>query len=226
MARMTVAVGLTVGAALVAALPSPAHASHQHWFFDSYGAYEGRAYPYYSRPQAVPGGPGAVYEYQVAPGQWMRVHPRAVFPQYAPHYRVIEPKRARVRAQPEETIESRVLPREKPQVPTAAQRGAPEPAEALEPDPRVTGSIERAPEALSTPEPQVAARGEEKSEDKAGKQMSCEAAAEIVSGFGFSDVKPISCSGSSYGFEARRDGAAYSITLNATDGELSEVKKR
>ena len=226
MARMTVAVGLTVGAAMVAALPSAAQAGHKHWFFDSYGAYEGHAYPYHSHPQAVPGGPGTVYEYQVAPGQWVRVHPRAVFPQYAPHYRVIEPKRrARVQPQRQESIETRVLPRQKPQAPTA-QRSAPEPEEALEADPQVTGSIERAPEALQKPEPQVAARGEEKNESKPAGQMSCEAAAEIVSGFGFSDVKPISCSGSSYGFEARRDGAAYSITLNATDGELSEVKKR
>lgn len=227
MAREMVAVGLAaLGAAMVVALPSAAQAWHHHWFFDSYGRYEGNAYPYYSHPRPVPGGPDVIYEYQVAPGQWVRVHPRAVFPQYVPQPRVVEPKRrVRAKAQPDENLETRVVPKQKPQVP-AAQSDGPRADEALEADPQVTGSVDRAPQALQKPETNVAARGTEKVERQAGKQMSCEAAAEIVGGFGFSDVKPTSCSGSAYGFEATRDGASYSIKVGASDGELTEVKKR
>jgi hypothetical protein len=56
--------------------------------------------------------------------------------------------------------------------------------------------------------------------------ISCEAAADIVESFGFSDVQSTSCSGDTYGFDGTRDGKPYSIKLSAADGELTEVRKR
>ena len=139
---------------------------------------------------------------------------------------MVEPrKRVRPRPQPEEDAQARVLPREKPGAATT-QPAAPEPQEAQIGDPQVTGSIDRTPAALQKAEPEVAAKSTEEGNGNRTKQMSCEAAAEIVSGFGFSDVKPTSCSGSIYDFAAVRDGGAYSVKVSATDGELSEVKKR
>jgi hypothetical protein len=38
-------------------------------------------------------------------------------------------------------------------------------------------------------------------------------------------VKPTVCSGRVYAFDAARDGKAYAIKLNATNGELTEVRK-
>jgi hypothetical protein len=135
----------------------------------------------------------------------------------------VEPRR-RWRAQPQpELAEPKVLPRQKPQTVTA-RPSAPEAEETLQADPQVTGSIARAPAEVQEPEPKVAAKQAE--QPKPGKPMSCEAAAEIVNGFGFSDVKPTGCSGSTYVFDATRDGAAYSIQISAADGELTEVRKR
>jgi hypothetical protein len=55
--------------------------------------------------------------------------------------------------------------------------------------------------------------------------LSCEKATEVVSGFGFRDIKPVTCKGQTYAFNATRDGKTYSIKLNAANGELTEVKK-
>jgi len=65
-------------------------------------------------------------------------------------------------------------------------------------------------------------------ETKAAKKssaMSCDKASDIVTGYGFSDVKATSCSGSVYSFAAARDGKPYTIKLSAASGELTEVKK-
>lgn len=58
-----------------------------------------------------------------------------------------------------------------------------------------------------------------------GKSVSCTKAGEIVSGYGFSAVKPADCDGQVYAFNATRDGKSFSIKLNAASGELTEVKK-
>ena len=55
--------------------------------------------------------------------------------------------------------------------------------------------------------------------------VSCDKASSIITGYGFSDVKPADCLGQVYAFSAARDGKAYAIKLNAANGELTEVKK-
>ena len=55
--------------------------------------------------------------------------------------------------------------------------------------------------------------------------VSCDKAASIITGYGFSDVKPADCQGQVYAFNAARDGKAYAIKLNSISGELTEVKK-
>ena len=59
----------------------------------------------------------------------------------------------------------------------------------------------------------------------AGAGMSCDKAVSIVSGYGFSGVKPDSCKGKVYAFNATRDGRNFAIKFNAASGELTEVKK-
>jgi hypothetical protein len=61
---------------------------------------------------------------------------------------------------------------------------------------------------------------------QAASRLSCEAASLIVSGYGFSEVAPTTCSGSVYEFSGLRDGAPYAIRLNSADGELAQVTKR
>jgi hypothetical protein len=55
--------------------------------------------------------------------------------------------------------------------------------------------------------------------------MSCDKAGKIISGYGFSSVKPTSCKGQVYAFNATRGGKAYLIRLSSASGELTEVKK-
>ena len=56
-------------------------------------------------------------------------------------------------------------------------------------------------------------------------RLSCEAATIVVISYAFSDVRPMSCSGESYQFQAIREDNVYSIVLKAKDGELIQVKK-
>lgn len=55
--------------------------------------------------------------------------------------------------------------------------------------------------------------------------LSCDKATDIVSGFGFSSVKASDCQGQVYAFNATRDGKSFAIKLNASNGELTEVRK-
>lgn len=56
--------------------------------------------------------------------------------------------------------------------------------------------------------------------------ISCSKAGQIVSGYGFRSVQQVTCSGKVYAFNATRDGKPFSIKLNSSSGELTEVKKR
>jgi hypothetical protein len=58
-----------------------------------------------------------------------------------------------------------------------------------------------------------------------GSGMSCSKATQIVSGYGFDSVTPQACAGKSYAFNAQRGGKAYVVRVDATSGELTEVKK-
>lgn len=55
--------------------------------------------------------------------------------------------------------------------------------------------------------------------------LSCEKAASVIAGYGFSDVVPASCAGKLYSFNAKRDGKPFAIKFNSASGELAEVKK-
>ena len=54
--------------------------------------------------------------------------------------------------------------------------------------------------------------------------MSCDKAEKIISGYGFTSVKPTACTGQIFAFNATRSGKAYVIMLSSASGELSEVK--
>ena len=55
--------------------------------------------------------------------------------------------------------------------------------------------------------------------------MTCDKAGKIISGYGFTGVKPTSCTGQVFAFNATRSGKAYVIKLSSASGELTEVKK-
>jgi hypothetical protein len=55
--------------------------------------------------------------------------------------------------------------------------------------------------------------------------MSCDRAEKIVSSYGFTSVKPATCTGQVFAFNATRSGKAYVIKLSSASGELTEVKK-
>ncbi len=65
----------------------------------------------------------------------------------------------------------------------------------------------------------------EKKTASAAPGMSCDKAGEIVSGYGFTSVKPATCTGQVFAFNATRSGKAYVIKLSSASGELTEVKK-
>jgi len=55
--------------------------------------------------------------------------------------------------------------------------------------------------------------------------ISCVKAGQIVSGYGFASVKPATCTGQVFAFNATRSGKAYIIKLSSASGELTEVQK-
>ena len=55
--------------------------------------------------------------------------------------------------------------------------------------------------------------------------QSCEKAAAVISGYGFSDVTPANCNGKVYAFNAKRDGKSFAIKFDSASGDLAEVKK-
>jgi hypothetical protein len=71
----------------------------------------------------------------------------------------------------------------------------------------------------------AAAQPAAKSDASSTSAMSCDKAGSIVSGFGFTAVKPENCKGKIYAFNATRDGKPFSIKLDPASGELTEVKK-
>jgi hypothetical protein len=81
--------------------------------------------------------------------------------------------------------------------------------------------------ALRPPEPMiVTAPTPSQSVGQGHRQVTCEAAAQIVADFGFSDIGSPECSGDLYRFSAMRDGTAYAIGINAATGEIAEVSRQ
>ena len=59
----------------------------------------------------------------------------------------------------------------------------------------------------------------------AATAISCDKAEKIVSGYGFANVTPATCTGQVFAFNATRSGNTYVIKLNSASGELTEVNK-
>lgn len=59
----------------------------------------------------------------------------------------------------------------------------------------------------------------------ASKTIGCTAGAAVVTGYGFGEVKPKACTGSTYAYSAARAGKNYEIKLTAASGEIIDVKK-
>ena len=218
---------LAVLVAAVVVLPAPAHAEHENRYFGfGYRPYVAPHYPpvvYPPPPRVRETAPG-VYEYEVAPGRWVRMH---TGPGYQPpRGSVRTPPPSRV-ARPEPAPPP--VPQSKPDAddePSVAVRDAPatitlEPVrdEPLREEPLQEQAAPQASE-------QTAARTPDHVETSSTGKLSCDAAADIVETFGFSDVQSTSCSGDVYGFDASRDGSSFSITVSAADGELTEVRRR
>ena len=56
--------------------------------------------------------------------------------------------------------------------------------------------------------------------------ISCTKAEEIVAGYGFGNVKPVTCAGKLFDFSALRDGKTYRVQVSAATGEITEVRKQ
>ena len=89
----------------------------------------------------------------------------------------------------------------------------------------------RTAKAAPAPKPSVAVV-EKKAVSSTGKKtasaataISCDKAEKIVSGYGFASVKPTTCTGQVFAFNATRSGKTYVIKLSSASGELTEVNE-
>ena len=78
-------------------------------------------------------------------------------------------------------------------------------------------------QSVASVEKKVVTSTDKKTASAAG--VSCNKAGEIVSGYGFTSVKPTTCTGQFFAFNATRSGKAYVIKLSSASGELTEVRK-
>jgi hypothetical protein len=75
----------------------------------------------------------------------------------------------------------------------------------------------------SLAKPEVIAKP--RSKPASSKTIGCTAGAAVVTGYGFGDVKPKACTGSTYAYTAARGGKSYEIKLTAASGEITDVNK-
>jgi hypothetical protein len=225
MPKHSLSIGVVALVAAAVVLSAQAHAEHENRYFGFGYQPFGYPYPYpyptpypyaYVPPPVVyPPSPSVrestpeVYEYEVSPGRWVRVRPG-----YQP-----PDQRFRVRTQPQEAWRSPGPP----PVPKRKPEATDEPEVAIQTAPATTPP---ARSAVRSPEQPARSTERQVRASSAGGAISCEAAADIVRSFGFSDVQSTSCSGDTYGFDAARDGSSYSIKLSAANGELTEVRRR
>jgi hypothetical protein len=89
----------------------------------------------------------------------------------------------------------------------------------LKPSPKPDRGVQTA----SLGKPDVVAKP--KAKPVVSKTIGCTAGAAVVTGYGFGDVKPKSCTGTTYAYTAERAGKIYQIKLTAASGEIVDVKK-
>jgi hypothetical protein len=101
----------------------------------------------------------------------------------------------------------------------------------VEPSPAKPSTLKRKKPALAAAKSGAAVKPAgkqaslETTKPMAAPPLTCDKATGVVAGFGFGDVKPSDCNGQVYAFNATRDGKSYAIKLNATSGQLTEVRK-
>lgn len=100
----------------------------------------------------------------------------------------------------------------------------PQPAQPQKPK-KNTAVTPQKPVASGSESPAAAEQKAAAAAKPAAPGLTCEKAATVISGYGFSDVSPESCAGKTYAFAAKRDGRSFAIKVDAASGELSEVKK-
>jgi hypothetical protein len=228
MARHSMAIGVAALVAAAVVLPAPSQAEHENRYFGFSTGYQPYTYPYtyyppprayypprrgYVPPPRVRQSRPGVYEYEVAPGHWVRVRPGYGY-QPQRERRVRAPRQQQLQRSPGPPP----VPKPKPELAARSDTSAQPDLTARPP------SAQQEREARPTPE--TTSRAQQAPATSAAEPITCEAAADIVRDFGFSDVRSTSCSGQVYGFDADRDGSAYSITISAADGELTEVRRR
>ncbi len=122
-----------------------------------------------------------------------------------------------------------VKPKAKPTSKQATKPPAAKPSAKSAAAPAVTKTADDTQTASVTPKSDSAAPSKSSaktaSEPASGKGLSCEKATGIVSGYGFTAVKPQNCNGKVYAFNATRGGSNFAIKLDPANGELTEVKK-
>ena len=79
---------------------------------------------------------------------------------------------------------------------------------------------------VKTAATEPASKIEAPAEKTAGGALTCDKAGQIITGYGFTSVKPSACTGKIYAFDASRDGKSFAVKLDSTSGELTEVKKQ
>lgn len=200
---------LAVSAVLAAGfLASDAEANHRKRMFYGYGYYQ------------PPPPPAGYRYYDMSPEEFEQIFGDDDGYYYDRPVRKIKPakkkKIAKSRSLKKKTVKSQAAAPKKTTKSVAAVKQT-EPAKQPEPAPVTKKDPVKTAAAKATAAPQT--------ETKSKAAVSCEKAGTILTGYGFSDIKPSICTGKEYTFDAARDGKTYAIKLNSANGELTEVRK-
>ena len=95
----------------------------------------------------------------------------------------------------------------------------------IAPKKKKTAKAAPAPKRLGAVVEKKAVSSTGKKTASAATAISCDTAEKIVSGYGFANVTPTTCTGQVFAFNAMRSGKAYVIKLSPASGELTEVRK-
>lgn len=74
--------------------------------------------------------------------------------------------------------------------------------------------------------PKIATASLTPAKPQSSKSIGCTAGAAIVTGYGFANVSPKTCTGNVYAYSAQRDGKPYVIKVSAAQGEITEVTRQ
>jgi hypothetical protein len=138
-----------------------------------------------------------------------------------------QPKKKR-RVNQARALEPAYKPKAKRKVTTAA---APVPKLAPNTVKRKTAAVAIAPEIKTIAKPKLETASltpvaKPKAVAAPAKTIGCTAGAAVVTGYGFANVTPKTCTGNVYAYSAVRDGKPYIIKLTSAQGEITEVTKQ